>query len=180
MRSLAILCGLSLACATSVQAQTREHSSHHHHAADAGRQAEVSRRGKDVMPFSLAATRHIFTKTPKGGVQQVVAKNAKDATQVKLVRQHLREIQGQFRAGDFSGPTHIHGAQMPGLAALQAARPGQIAIRYRDIPRGGELSYATTDADLVAALHQWFDAQLSDHGHDAMAGHPHHGAAPGK
>jgi hypothetical protein len=26
----------------------------------------------------------------------------------------------------------------------------------------------------VAALHQWFDAQLSDHGADAMAGHMHH------
>jgi hypothetical protein len=24
-----------------------------------------------------------------------------------------------------------------------------------------------------AALHQWFDAQLSDHGPDAMAGHLH-------
>jgi hypothetical protein len=27
----------------------------------------------------------------------------------------------------------------------------------------------------VAALHQWFDAQLADHGKDAMAGHAQHG-----
>ncbi|WP_221179057.1 hypothetical protein [Pseudomonas brassicacearum] len=40
------------------------------------RQAEVADHGKDVMPFSLAATTHIFTKTAEGGIQQVVAKKA--------------------------------------------------------------------------------------------------------
>ena len=35
----------------------------------------------------------------------------------------------------------------------------------------GEIVYRSDEPRLVAALHQWFDAQLSDHGHDAMAGH---------
>ena len=143
-------------------------------AADAQRQAEVAKLGADVMPFSLKATTHIFTKTAEGGVQRVVAKNAADAQQVKLVREHLREIQTQFLKGDFSGPTHIHGAEMPGLAELKAAKPGQVAIDYKDVDAGAELTYRTADAKLVAALHQWFDAQLSDHGADAMAGHMHH------
>jgi hypothetical protein len=94
--------------------------------------------------------------------------------QVKLIRQHLRAIQAQFLKGDFSGPTHIHGQSMPGLAELKAAKAGQIAIEYLDIKDGAELTYKTTDANLVAALHQWFDAQLSDHGKDAMEGHMHH------
>jgi hypothetical protein len=64
---------------------------------------------------------------------------------------------------------------MPGLAALKAARPGQVAIEYRDVSGGAELRYRTADARLVAALHAWFDAQLSDHGADAMAGHHHPG-----
>ncbi len=138
------------------------------------RQAEVSRRGGDVMPFSLPATQHIFSKNTHGGTQRVVARRSSDASQVKLVRQHLQEIRIQFLKGDFSGPAHIHGQDMPGLAELKAAGPGQIAIGYQEVKAGAELSYATKDAALVAALHKWFDAQLADHGKDAMAGHAHH------
>jgi hypothetical protein len=155
--ALAVLVGLPLATA----------------AQDAQRQAEVANRGADVMPFSLKATKHIFTKTADGGVQRVVAKSAADTAQVKLVREHLRDIQTQFMKGNFSGPTHIHGAEMPGLAELEAAKSGQIAIDYRDVSGGAELGYRTTDARLVLALHRWFDAQLSDHGPDAKAGHQH-------
>jgi hypothetical protein len=143
-------------------------------AADSQRQAEVAKLGEDVMPFSLQATTHVFTKTADGGVQRVIAKSASDARQVKLVREHLRGIRTEFLKGDFSGPTHIHGAEMPGLAALKAAKPGQVAIDYREVDTGAELTYRTADAKLVAALHQWFDAQLSDHGADAMAGHMQH------
>ena len=125
------------------------------------------------MPFSLAATTPIFTKSATGGVQQVVTKLAGDEAQTTRIRQHLQDIKAQFLQGDFSGPSHIHGQSMPGLAELQAAKPGQIAIAYRDIPVGAELSYQTQDAKLVAALHKWFDAQLSDHGKDAMQGHAH-------
>lgn len=143
-------------------------------AADAQRQAEVAKLGADVMPFSLKATTHVFSKTADGGTQRVVAKNAADAQQVKLVRGHLHEIRAQFLKGDYSGPSHIHGADMPGLAELQAAKPGQVSIDYKDVKAGAELTYRTADAKLVAALHRWFDGQLSDHGADAMAGHMHH------
>jgi hypothetical protein len=156
--ALAVLVGLPLATA----------------AQDAQRRAEVAKRGADVMPFSLKATTHIFTKTADGGIQRVVVKSAADAAQVKPVREHLRDIQAQFLKGNFSGPTHIHGAEMSGLAELEATRPGQIAIDYRDVDGGAELRYRTTDARLVLALHRWFDAQLSDHGADALAGHQHH------
>ena len=142
--------------------------------ADAQRQAEVAKRGPDVMPFSLQATVHIFTKTADGGTQRVVARNIADAGQTRLVRQHLREIQAQFLKGDFSGPAHIHGQDMPGLAQLRSAKPGQVAIEYREVEGGAELVFRSADAGLVSALHQWFDAQVSDHGPDAMAGHQHH------
>lgn len=154
-----------------------DHAAHMKMMADAQRQADVAGRGKDVMPFSLAATKHIFTKTAEGGSQQVVARKSSDVEQVKLARAHLQEIREQFLKGDFSGPSHIHGQDMPGLADLKAAKPGQIAIDYKDVKGGGQLTYKTQDASLVAALHKWFDAQLSDHGKDAMEGHVHGGAA---
>ena len=65
---------------------------------------------------------------------------------------------------------------MPGLAQLRAAKPGQISITYKDIKGGGELTYRSDDPKLVSSLHAWFDAQLSDHGADAMNGHMHHHA----
>ncbi|WP_291015062.1 aspartate carbamoyltransferase [Hydrogenophaga sp.] len=151
-----------------------DHTAHMQAMASADRRAVVSARGSQVMPFSLAATEHVFTPSASGGVQQVVARNAGDAQQVTLVRQHLREIREQFMKGDFSGPSHIHGANMPGLAQLKAAQPGQLTIAYQDIPAGAELSYTTTETNLVAALHQWFNAQLVDHGTDARGGHSHH------
>ena len=137
------------------------------------RQADVATRGADVMPFSLEATTHVFTKTADGGTQRVIAKRSTNARQVELVREHLREIRREFSKGDFSGPSYIHGKDMPGLAALAAAKPGQIAIAYRNVAGGAELLFRTADPRLVAALHEWFDAQLSDHGADAMAGHHH-------
>ena len=150
-----------------------------HHPADHGahmaqRQAQVSERGKDVMPFDLAATVHVFTKTKSGGVEKVVARRAKDGEQVRLVRAHLKEIHGQFAQRDFSGPAHIHGHDMPGLAELEAARPGVLTIAYREVPAGAELVFTSKDPALVAAVHKWFDAQVADHGHDAMAGHHGH------
>lgn len=169
-----------LTCVGGVNAQAMDHSrmdqgAHMATMARGQRQAEVAQRGKDVMPFSLAATTHIFTRTAQGGVQQVVVKDARDAEQVRLTRLHLQEIRDQFLKGDFSGPTRIHGQDMPGLAELRAASPGQIVIAYKDIDKGAELSYATSNGSLVSALHQWFDAQLTDHGKDARAGHAGHG-----
>ncbi len=156
---------------------TMDHAAHMKMMADmqtqTERQTDVSNRGKDVMPFSLAATVHIFTKTKEGGAQKVVARRDTDAAQTLLVRQHLREVQAQFLKGDFSGPAHIHGQTMPGLAELEAAKPDQVKIDYKEVPGGAQLNYSTTDALLVAALHKWFDAQLADHGKDAMAGHTH-------
>lgn len=176
MRKIATTLGVIVAFAGSAFAQTMDHSKMNHAAhmttiADAQREAEVSQRGEEIMPFSLAATTHIFTKNAEGGMQRVVAKKSTDADQVKLVREHLLEIRKQFLNGDFSGPSCIHGDDMPGLADLKTAKPGQISIVYQDVEGGAELIYKTSDASLVTALHQWFDAQLSDHGKDAMEGH---------
>ena len=142
-------------------------------AADASRQAEVSKRGAEVMPFDLKATKHVFTKTPEGGVEQVVARNPHDAEQVRLIREHLRQVAAQFERGDFAAPEQIHGESMPGLAELEHAKRGEIRIRYRNLSNGGEIHFSSRKAALVSALHRWFDAQVSDHGPDAVAGHEH-------
>lgn len=114
------------------------------------RRSEVAQRSSEVMPFSLRATMHIFSKTSDGGTQRVVAKNRSDNTQVSLIREHLRSIEEQFRNGDFSAPSQVHGDEMPGLAQLKAAKPGQISIAYKDVDAGGQLTFRTHDTALVA------------------------------
>ncbi len=134
---------------------------------------EVAGRGAHVMPFDLEKTTHIFSKTDTGGIQQVIAKDQSDSEQVNLIRLHLSEIAKAFKQGDFSNPQKIHGAEMPGLAELKVAKPGQVKIIYRELPDGGEITYATHIEKLKLAIHRWFDAQLSDHARHAVPGHHH-------
>jgi hypothetical protein len=135
---------------------------------------EVVERGVHVMPFSLEQTTHIFSKTAKGGIQQVVVKEATNTEQVKLIRQHLSKISAEFKKCDFSNPAKIHGEDMPGLKQLKAAKPGQIDIIYKELANGAEIDYATDVPELITAIHQWFDAQLSDHARHAIEGHSNH------
>ncbi|MBI4932390.1 MAG: aspartate carbamoyltransferase [Actinobacteria bacterium] len=133
--------------------------------------------GATVMPFDLDQTKHYFDKNDTGGVQTVVALDPSDAEQVRLVREHLQEIQTEFSAGRFDDPTAIHGADMPGVNALSEGA-ARLEITYADVDGGGEITYRTDDDQLVTALHDWFDAQLSDHGTDAMSGMPGHDMTP--
>jgi hypothetical protein len=135
----------------------------------ADREAEVAARGASVMPFDLERTTHVFTPTPSGGVQVVVADPPVEAGQVSLVREHLRTEAARFAAGDFGDPTEIHGAEMPGLDVL-TARPGDLDVVYADVAGGGRITYTSDDADVVDALHAWFEAQLRDHGDHAERG----------
>ncbi|ESS73007.1 cytochrome c family protein [Methyloglobulus morosus KoM1] len=135
---------------------------------------EVANRGRDVMPFSLEKTTHLFSKTAKGGIQQVIAKDHSDGGQIKLIREHLFKISQAFKRGNFSDPIKIHGENMPGLAELTKAKPDRLNICYEALPNGGQVTYSTEDPKLVRAIQDWFDAQLSEHASHAMPGHDHH------
>lgn len=142
--------------------------------ANESRLDEVAKRGAHVMPFSLERTTHVFSKTAKGGLQQVIVKDNSDTGQIDLICGHLSKISQEFKKGDFSNPARIHGEDMPGLAELRAATPGQIKIVYRELLNGAEIDYSTDEMKIVEAIHNWFDAQLSDHARHAVSGHPHH------
>jgi hypothetical protein len=133
------------------------------------RQGEVAARGAKVMPFDLEQTTHVFQKLDDGGLQKVVVKDPSNKKQIALIQSHLREESEKFRKGDFSDPAKIHGEDMPGLAQLKAGA-AKIAIGYTALPDGAQIRYAAKDPKLVAALHQLFSAQVSDHGHH-VSGH---------
>jgi hypothetical protein len=130
------------------------------------RQNEVAAKGAKVMPFNLEQTTHVFQKLDDGGLQKVVVKEPLNKKQIALIQSHLREESEKFRKGDFSDPAKIHGEDMPGLAQLKAGA-AKIDIRYSALPDGAQIRYTAKDPKLVTALHQWFAAQVSDHGKHA-------------
>jgi hypothetical protein len=132
------------------------------------RQVAVREAGASVMPFDLDKTKHSFVKTDDGGVQTVITLARNDTKQVALVREHLLEIRDEFSAGRFDDPTTIHGSDMPGVYEL-ATGAARLKITYREVDGGAALTYRTSDGSLVTALHDWFDAQVSDHGADAVS-----------
>lgn len=138
---------------------------------------EVAERGSKVMPFNLEKTLHIFNKTEKGGIQQVIAKDASDNEQITLARKHLAEIAARFAQGDFSGPRRIHGNDMPGVKELSAGAE-RVRFVYQDLPNGGQIEYVSDVPELIEAIHRYFDAQLSDHARHVMPGGRHHGHQP--
>ena len=133
------------------------------------RQDAVADRGEQVMGFDLDTTVHRFTPTDSGGVQEVVARDPGDDREVRDVQAHLREEADRWKQGDFSAPAAIHGSDMPGLQELGAA--GQaLQVRYEALPDGGRVIFTSQEAETVAALHDWFDAQVGDHGEHAEHG----------
>ena len=130
------------------------------------RQAAVEARGTHVMPFDQASTTHVFAKTADGGIETVTANDAGDTNQVALIRMHLEHEAQLFTSGDFRDPAAVHGKNMPGLAELERGA-SHIDFAYAEARGGATITYRIADAGLVAALHTWFDAQITDHGSHA-------------
>jgi hypothetical protein len=139
-----------------------------------GSKLDEVQRGAQARPFSLEQTTHVFTKTADGGIRRIVVKENASSEQLGLIRAHLLEISRRFAQCDFSDPAKIHGADMPGLAALREANPGQISVEYEELPNGAQIGYSAEDPALIQASHQWFAAQLKDDARRAIPDHPHH------
>lgn len=130
-----------------------------------------AQREQEVMPFDLDATLHTFEKSDQGGFERVTVKDAEDARNIALIREHLAKEVKLFARGDFSDPSYLHGADMAGLSTLEdAAAAGSLKVSYSDLPDGAALTFVVEDKMVLTALHAWFDAQVSDHGDHATEG----------
>ncbi|WP_262965699.1 aspartate carbamoyltransferase [Methylobacter psychrophilus] len=139
---------------------------------------EVQQRTRQVVPYALDKTTMTFTKTVHGGVQHVVAKSADNTRQIKLIQENLLKMANDFRKGDFSVTEHIHGTIMPGLTQLKKAETDDIKYQYEALPNGAQIHYSTEYPQYVQALHEWFDAQMSEHGNEAIPEHSRHHSTP--
>lgn len=134
----------------------------------------VRERTQKIVPYALDKTQQTFSKTVHGGVQHVVAKSANDAKQIQLIQAHLQKMVAEFRKGDFSATEWMHGSDMPGLMRLKKAEADDVRYEYKALPDGGQIHYSSEYPELVQALHEWFDAQVREHGSDMLPGHGQH------
>jgi hypothetical protein len=134
-----------------------------------GADAAMQARASAIMPFDLNHTKHTFTKTDSGGIEQVIVNDPGDATNLALIRSHLAKEAELFRSGNYSDPAKIHGMDMPGLKELEAGAK-RVTVVYADLPGGAQITYSSTELALVSALHSWFDRQIGDHSMPGMGG----------
>lgn len=139
---------------------------------------EVRQRTQIVVPFAVDETLQTFTKTVHGGVQHVVTKSPDNTKQIKLIQEHMQKIADEFRKGDFSVTERMHGPNTPGLARLKRAGTDDIRYEYKPLANGAQIHFSSEYPELVQALHEWFDAQATEHGNEAIPGHTQHHSKP--
>ncbi|MEX2048543.1 MAG: hypothetical protein WEB90_03100, partial [Gemmatimonadota bacterium] len=132
--------------------------------------AALQDRGAEGMGVDQYAATHLFDALADGGRIEFQY-DSDDPDGVARIRNHLREIQVAFQAGDFSTPAFVHDQEVPGTTVM-AARREHIEYRYQDLPRGGELRMVTTDPQALEAIREFMAFQRSDH----RAGGMDHGA----
>lgn len=133
---------------------------------------------QQAMPFAADQTLQTFSKTVHGGIQHITAKSADNTRQIKLIQDYLLNLTNTFKKGDFSETERMHGADMPGLARLKSAKTDDIKYEYKGLENGAQIHYSTEYPELVQALHEWFDAQIKDHGNDVIPEHVQHHSTP--
>jgi hypothetical protein len=132
--------------------------------------AAVKDRGRGVMGVDQDSSAHVFEDLPDGGRIVLDQKNANDAAAIATIRQHMRSVADDFRAGNFTKPFAVHAQQVPGTGVM-AAKRAKITYRVADRPSGAEVRIKSTDAGAVSAVHAFLEFQRSDHraaGHEDM------------
>jgi len=135
------------------QGQVHDPEAHHR---------DMLTRGAQAMGFDQERTVHHFLLYEDGGAIEVSVKEASDHANLHAVRQHLPEIAGLFKAGDFGKPALTHAQQVPGTAAMTRLKD-LIDYRYEDTAAGGRVRIVTRDVDALAAVHAFLRFQIEDH-----------------
>lgn len=122
----------------------------------------VDVRGDKVMGFSHETTKHTFRLLDDGGAVEVRANSAGDAKSIADIRKHLKEIEADFQAGNFTKPEEIH-AGMPDGVDVMTALGNKIEYRYEEVERGARVRIITKEKSGIDAVHAFLKFQISDH-----------------
>jgi hypothetical protein len=135
---------------------------HEEHLAQMQKDAELKKRGAVAMGFDQDKTTHHFRLYETGGAIEVVANDPADKPTVGQVREHLKEIAGEFARGDFGKPLATHGELPPGFEAMQE-RTNALTFRFEDMPAGGRVRITSPDVKARNAVHEFLRYQIQEH-----------------
>ena len=124
--------------------------------------ADVKQHGAEAMGFDQEKTTHHFRLYKDGGAVEVAAKDPADTASIGQIRDHLKQQAKKFAAGDFGAPQHTHGQVPPGVETMTRLR-SKIQYDFQSTKRGGRLHITTTDAQALAAVHDFLRFQIKDH-----------------
>ena len=148
---------------SAARSQAPDHDAHRHGAttrADSAFNA-LQNRGARAMGVDQYTSSHRFEPLADGG--RIELQRAVDDTAgVRVIREHLQAIAGQFAAGDFTASATVHARVVPGTHVMRARRE-VIAYEFRPLPGGGEVRIRTRDPSAVRAVHEFLAFQRSDH-----------------
>ena len=130
---------------------------------------EVQERGKAVMGVDQYRSRHVFESSPNGGRIVLQMDDAADTSAIAAIRNHMRGIASDFRAGNFDRPFQVHARHVPGTDVM-AERSALITYMASDLPRGAQVEIVTRDPRALRAIHNFLAFQRMDH---AAPGHGH-------
>ncbi len=144
------------------QASCPMHEKHAQEAADEHHKG-VDERGDVVMGFSHEKTTHHFLLYADGGAILIEANDAKDTESRDHIRMHMGHFARLFAEGNFTGPMLIHAENVPGTSVMKQLRE---EIRYQAEPteRGARMRITTSNAQALAAIHDFLRFQIKDHG----------------
>ena len=137
----------------------QQHGQGHGHGAHA---EGVNERGDRVMGFDHRKTRHRFLLHPDGGSIEVTANEADDGESRDLIRKHLGHIARMFAEGNFKAPMLIHEQTPPGVPVMGRLK-AEIRYDYEETGRGARVRIKTTNAEALAAVHEFLRFQIKDH-----------------
>jgi hypothetical protein len=136
-----------------VLGQTNQAHDHH---------TEMNSRGDHVMGLSHEKTTHHFRLYTDGGSIEVEANDPQDTATRDQIQMHLSHISRMFADGNFRAPMLIHDQVPPGVPTLQRLK-ALISYRFEKTDKGGTVRIATTNPEVLNAVHEFLSFQISDH-----------------
>ena len=135
---------------------------HEEHLAQMQKDAELKKRGADVMGFDQDRTSHHFKLSKTGGTIEVTTKDSVDYVSREQVRMHLKIIAEQFAKGDFGKPFATHGELPPGVRAMQEGRSA-LTFTYEELAAGARVLIVASNARAIDAVHEFLRYQIREH-----------------
>jgi len=125
-------------------------------------QAEMLKRGDIAMEFNQSKISHQFVITPTGGEIKISALDINDNQIISQIKDHVKNIQKEFSAGDFNRSSFIHATNVPG-ADVMTDKKDLIDYGIVDMKNGSSLILMTNDTEVIDAISKFMEFQATEH-----------------